>query len=158
REIKVGEKPEGVSWIGNGPLAAVTVYREDIVVFFDASDGKIVKKLPVAGEPYGIVVSKDATRAWVTHDYPGSVSEIDLKKLNGQTIGDDLISAHHKIGSFVRGIALSPDESRLYVTEFYTGILHAIDPKSGKVLDTWKGRSTDNLCRNVVIHPKRPKA
>src|SRR5947208_6401795 len=53
REIKVGDKPEGVTWIGNGPLAAVTVYREDLVVFFDAQDGRIVRKLAVADEPYG---------------------------------------------------------------------------------------------------------
>src|SRR5262249_44267465 len=26
-EIKVGDKPEGATWIGKGPLAAVTVYR-----------------------------------------------------------------------------------------------------------------------------------
>jgi YVTN family beta-propeller protein len=158
REIKVGDKPEGVSWIGNGPLAAVTIFREDTVVFFDALEGKIVKKLQVANEPYGIVVSKDASRAWVTHDYPGSISEIDLKKLSAQPIGDDLIVAHHKVGSFIRGIAVTPDESRLYVTEFYSGILLAVDPKSGKVLDSWKGHSTDNMARNVVLHPRRPKA
>src|SRR5947209_8954319 len=35
REIDVGgEKPEGVCWIGAGPLAAATVYRENLVVFF----------------------------------------------------------------------------------------------------------------------------
>src|SRR6516165_5935141 len=28
-EIAVGEKPEGVTWIGNGPQAAVTAYHED---------------------------------------------------------------------------------------------------------------------------------
>src|SRR5579859_6139531 len=35
REIPVGEKAEGVTWIGNGPLAAVAVYREDRVVVLD---------------------------------------------------------------------------------------------------------------------------
>src|SRR6266540_23377 len=39
REIQVGEKPEGVCWIGDGPQAAVTVYRENLVVFFNAQDG-----------------------------------------------------------------------------------------------------------------------
>src|SRR4051812_13153374 len=42
REIKVGEKPEGVTWIGKGPLAAVTVYKEDLVVFIDTEKGTIV--------------------------------------------------------------------------------------------------------------------
>src|SRR6516165_7934144 len=51
REIAVGDKPEGVTWIGNGPLAAVTVYREDIVAFVDTDSGKVVEKLRVPNEP-----------------------------------------------------------------------------------------------------------
>src|SRR5690348_2854006 len=47
REIPVGEEPEAVCWIGNGPNAAVTLYREDKVVFFNAHDGGIIKKLSV---------------------------------------------------------------------------------------------------------------
>jgi YVTN family beta-propeller protein len=150
REIAVGEKPEGVTWIGNGPLAAVTVYREDRVVFVDAHDGRVVKQLAVPHEPYGIVADKDGRRAWVTHEYPGLVSEIDLQ---AQTV-----LATIPVGAFVRGLALSPDESRLYVTEFYTGLLHAVDLRTRAVVDTWKGHSTDNLCRHVVLHPRRPKA
>src|SRR6516164_8350218 len=65
REIPVGEKPEGVTWIGNGPLAAVTVYREDRVVFFDATNGRVVLKLPVPNEPYGIVANRAASTVWV---------------------------------------------------------------------------------------------
>lgn len=149
-EIKVGEKPEGVAWIGNGPLAVVTVYRADQLVFFDAEAGRVVKQLPVANEPYGIAANKDGSRAWVTHDYPGSVSEIDLK--------EQKVIREMKVGAFVRGIALSPDESRLYATEFYTSVLHAVDLATGVVVDSWKGHATDNLCRNVVVHPRRPKA
>jgi YVTN family beta-propeller protein len=149
-EIAVGEKPEGVTWIGDGPLAAVTVYREDQVVFLDAAAGKVIGKLRVANEPYGIVATKDGGRAYVTHEYPGVVSEIDLKERK--------VLRELKAGSMVRGLALSPDEQRLYVTEFYTAALHAIDLKTGAVVDTWKGHSTDNLCRNVIIHPRRPKA
>jgi YVTN family beta-propeller protein len=150
REITVGDKPEGVAWIGKGRLAAVTVNREDLVVFVDTETGRVVQKLKVANEPYGIVTTKDGSRAWVTHEYPGTVSEIDLAERK--------VMREIKAGAFVRGIALSPDESRLYVTEFYTGVLHAIDLKKGEVVDTWKGHSTDNLCRNVIVHPKRPKA
>ncbi|HWG47137.1 MAG TPA: hypothetical protein VN688_30515 [Gemmataceae bacterium] len=149
-EIVVGDKPEGVAWIGNGPLAVATVYREDRVAFIDTAAGKIVEKLRVPNEPYGIVVTKDGTHAYVTHEYPGTVSEIDLGKRK--------VLRTMKAGSMVRGLALSPDEKRLYVTEFYTGTLHALDRESGKVVDTWKGHSADNLCRNVVIHPRRPKA
>src|SRR5215472_16441281 len=149
-EVKVGDKPEGVTWIGKGPLAAVTVYREDRVVFLDADKGQVVARLPVANEPYGIVANKAGTRAWVTQEYPGTVTEIDLEKRK--------VLRQMPVGSFVRGVALAPDEKRLYVTEFYTASLHAVDLASGKVVDSWKGHSTDNLCRHVVLHPRRPKA
>jgi YVTN family beta-propeller protein len=148
-EIKVGDKPEGVAWISD-KLAAVTVYRESRVAIVDTEASKVVKKLTMAFEPYGIVTNKDRSRAWVTHDYPGIVSELDLKSHK--------VAREIKVAPFVRGLALSPDESRLYVTEFYTGILHAVDLKTGKVVDSWKGHSTDNLCRNVIVHPRRPKA
>jgi YVTN family beta-propeller protein len=149
-EITVGVKPEGVTWVGPGPLAAVAVYAEDRVVFLDAREGRVVKKLDVPDEPYGIVASRDGSRGWVTHEYPGTVSEIDLK--------EQKVLREFTVGSFVRGLCLSPDESRLYVTEFYTGVLHAVDLKRGKVVDSWKGHSADNLARQVVAHPVWPKA
>src|SRR5262245_50084657 len=150
REIPVGDKPEGVTWIGNGPLALVTVYREDKVVFVDTNAGAVVHTLEVDDEPYGIVADRAGTRAWVTHDYPGTVSEIDI---NSKSVARKI-----KAGAFIRGAALSADESRLYVTEFYTSTLHAIDLAKGAVVDSWAGRKTENLSRNVVVHPKRPKA
>jgi YVTN family beta-propeller protein len=150
REIKVGGEPEGVTWVGNGPLAVVTCYRDRRVVFFDALSGQILSRLAVAPEPYGVVADRAGKRAWVTHEYPGVVSEIDLDARK--------VLREIKVGSFVRGLALGPDEQHLYVTEFYTGILHAVDLATGDVVDHWPGHSTDNLCRNVVVHPRRPKA
>ena len=150
REIAVGSKPEGVTWIGNGPRAAVTLYAGSAVVFFDAATGQIGKKLPVQFEPYGIVADKAGQRAWVTHDYPGLVSEIDLQK--------ETVIRALPVGAFTRGLALSPDEKRLYVSEFYSGVLHAVDLASGTIVDSWKGHSTDNLSRQVALHPTRPKA
>jgi YVTN family beta-propeller protein len=150
REIVVGTKPEGVTWIGNGPRAAVTLYRESAVVFLDAQSGQVGKKLTVGVEPYGIVADAEGRRAWVTHEYPGTVSEIDL--------ADEKVVREWPAGSFVRGIALQPAEKRLYICEYYTGILRAIDLGTGKEVDTWKGHSTDNLSRHVLLHPSRPKA
>jgi YVTN family beta-propeller protein len=150
REIPVGAKPEGVTWIGPGPLAAIALYEEAAVVILDVDAGKLVRRIKTAGEPYGIVADPAGKRAWVTHEYPGVVSEIDVEQ--------GKVTRELKAGSMPRGIALTADENRLYVTEFYTGILHAIDLDSGRVVDSWKGHSTDNLCRHVVLHPRRPKA
>src|SRR5260221_13304332 len=53
REIAVGEHPECVAWIGNGPLALVTVYEEDKLAFIDADKGSALATIKVENEPYG---------------------------------------------------------------------------------------------------------
>jgi YVTN family beta-propeller protein len=150
REFPVGDHPEGVAWVGTGPLAVVTVYRDDRIVIVDTAAGHIVHSLKCPAEPYGVVTTKDGKHAYVSHDYPGLVSEIDLEK--------QMITRTMPAGQWCRGIAISPDESRLYVTNYYSASLNAIDLKVGKVVDTWPGRESDNLCRHVVLNPKRPKA
>jgi YVTN family beta-propeller protein len=152
-EVAVGDKVEGVTWIGKGPLAAAAVYREKKVVLFDTGSGKVVQTLVVDVEPYGIVSDKTGARIWVSHEYPGLVTEIAVDSGKRARAVRTM-----KTGSFVRGLALGPDENRLYVSEFQTGVLHALDLKTGKIVDSWKGHSTDNLCRSVVLHPRRPKA
>ena len=150
REITVGDHPESVAWIGNGPLALVAVNRDDKLAFVDTSAGKVVAFLNCAAEPYGVVATRDGKRAYVSHDYPGLVSEIDLENRR--------ILRTIAAGEWARGIAISADESRLYVTNFYSAALTAINIGDGKIVDTWPGRESDNLCRHVVLHPRRPKA
>jgi YVTN family beta-propeller protein len=150
REIKVGKKPEGVSWIGDGPLAAVTLFHEMSVVIIDTSKGTIEKTIRTPAEPYGIVTDKTGKLAYVSHEYPGVIREIDL------TAGKVLREI--PAGTNPRGIALAPDGKRVYVSEFYTGVLNAIDLASAKIVDSWKGHTTDNLARHVLLHPTRPKA
>ena len=145
-EVLVGDHPEGVSWVGNGPLALVTCWGDDTLVFLDADEGKILHTLKVDDEPYGVVVTKDGKRAYVTHDYPGTVAEIDVDARK--------VTRTFKAGECVRGLALSRDEKTVYATEFFTSKLVGIDIASGKVTETWAGYETDNLCRNVVVHPK----
>lgn len=149
-EIAVGHHPEGVSWVGNGPLALVTLHGDDRVVFVDTAVGKVIEKLKVDNEPYGIVVTKDGKKAYVTHDYPGLVSEIDIEARK--------VVRAIKSGEWSRGLAIDNAEKTLYVTDFYSAKLHAIDLKAGKVVDTWPGHETQNLCRHVVLHPTRGKA
>src|SRR5262245_5002897 len=149
-EIQVGGKLEGISFIGNGPLAIVTVYDQHRVAFVDTNAGAVVQSLAVDDEPYGVVADRGGKRAWITHDYPGSVSEID--------VASKKVARSIAAGKFVRGAALTADESRLYVTEFFTAKMHAIDLAAGQVVDTWSAQTRDNLSRNVILHPKRPKA
>ena len=150
REVKVGDKPEGVCFLGSSHQLAVAVYFDDAIVFVDGDTGQSVGKTDVFDEPYGIVSNSTGQRLYVTLSYPAQVVEID--------------AATHRIlrsipaGPFSRGIAIAGDDSRIYVTEYYTTNVLAIDLSTGKTVDNWAGISSDNLARQIVLNPKRDKA
>lgn len=149
-ETRIGKRPETVSFCDNERSLAVTLYDEDAVVLVETKTGSVISRIQVQDEPYGCVASANGGKLYVTHDYPGTISEIDprLSKVVRTLPG----------GARNRGIALAPDETRLFVTEFHTGDLVAVDLSAGKVADRWHGHSLDNLARHVVLHPKRAKA
>jgi YVTN family beta-propeller protein len=147
-ELPAGDHPEAAAWAGN--VGLVAVWGDDRLLFLDADKKAITHILPVDDEPYGLVTTKDGKFAYLTHDYPGTVSEIDVAARK--------VTRSFKVGPFARGITLSPDEKTLYVTEYYTAKLHAVDIATGKVKETWSGYESDNMARHVVHHPKRPKA
>ena len=150
REVSVGHHPEGVSFIGQSRELAVAVYDDDVVVIIDADSGKNRATVSVFDEPYGIVSTTDGSRIYVTLEYPGQVVEIDPRTSE--------ITRTFPAGSFTRGIAITPDQKRLLICEYLTANLRAIDVISGKLVDEWPAGSTDNLARQLTIHPKRPKA
>ncbi|MGL6096082.1 MAG: YncE family protein, partial [Fimbriiglobus sp.] len=109
-EVPAGDHPEAAAWAGDSGVA--TVYGDDTVIFIDPSAGKLLHTLKVDDEPYGIVTTKDGKTAYVTHDYPGTVSVIDVP-------GRKVVRTH-KVGNGVRGLALANDAKTLFVTEFFT--------------------------------------
>jgi YVTN family beta-propeller protein len=149
REIPVGQYPEGVSFLGATHALAVAVYRDDVVVFLDGDSGKELGRTAVFDEPYGVVSTRDGAKVYVTLDYPGRVLEIDTQTRQ--------IARTWEAGKSTRGIALGPDESRVYITEYYTGIARAFDRATGKAIEEWIGSEQDNLARQIVVHPTRPK-
>ncbi len=150
REIPVGHKPEGVTFLGETHQLAVAIYADDAVVFVDADKGEVVGRCEVFDEPYGVVANRDGSRVWVTLEYPGQLIEIDAKS--------------HKIlhtlaaGSFPRGLALSNDQRTAFVTEYYTATVRLIELASGTELAVVPASSTDNLARQIAVHPTVSKA
>ena len=150
REIELGHHPEGVTFLGPSRLCAACVYADDEIVFFDSGSGEIQGRLEVFDEPYGIVSNSEGTRVYVTLEYPGQILEIDARS--------------HKVlrtieaGSFPRGLAISDDDKTLYLTEYLTGNVRSIDVLTGKPVKEWKGVTTDNLARQIVLHPTLDRA
>ena len=150
REVAVGKKPEGVAFVGASHSLAVAVYGDDQVLVLDGDSGSVQRQVKVFDEPYGVVSSRDGKRLYVTLDYPGQLLEIDVEK--------GKVSRTLSVGRFIRGLSLFPDENRLLVTEFYTARIFAVDLELWKTVDQWDGTISDNLCRQITIHPTREKA
>lgn len=150
REIAVGAKPEGVTFIGDSHRLAVAVYGDDCIVCLDGDSGKTLGRCDVFDEPYGIVADPAGKRLYVTLDYPGQLLTIDVASLE--------VLQTFRGNNFLRGIALSPTQGRVYLTEYYTSNVIAVDLATGTVADQWGGASTDNLARQLVLHPRRAKA
>lgn len=149
-EVPVGGKPEGVSFLGASHTLVATAYADDKVTLVDAEAGKPLGEIAVFDEPYGVVSNKAGSTLYVTLEYPGRIAVIDVA--TRQVVRE--ISA----GPFLRGIALSADEQRLYVTEYLSGAVVAVDVATGEKVDRWQGSPSENLARQVALHPSRPKA
>ena len=150
REIPVGHKPEGVTFLGETHQLAVAIYADDVVVFVDADKGEVIGRCEVDDEPYSVVATRDGSRVWVTLEYPGQLIEIDTSSRK--------ILRTFAAGSFPRGLALANDQKTAFVTEYYTATVRLIDLASGKELAAVPASSTDNLARQITVHPTRPKA
>lgn len=150
REIKVGKKPEGVSFLGPTHNLAVANYHDDTVLFLDGDTGDTLARVDVFDEPYGIVSTPNGSHVYVSLSYPSKVLEIETTSYK--------VTRTLAAPPFARGLAISPDATRLYVTAYHTAHVHCIDIKSGQTTDRWSGVPSDNLARQVVLHPTRPKA
>ncbi len=150
REIPVGHKPESVLFLGETPVVAVTVYADDVVKFIDAQTGAAAGVIEVPDEPYGLAATSDGKRLYVTCEYPGLVLECDVATKS--------IIRAIPAGAMLRGIALSERQNRLYVTEYLTSSAVAVDLERGTVIDRWPGTPSENLARQIAVHPRRDKA
>jgi DNA-binding beta-propeller fold protein YncE len=150
REVKVGHAPEGVSFLGASHRLAIAVYHDAKVVFLDADSGQVSGQTDVFDEPYGVVSDSGGRRVYVTLSYPGRVVEIDA---DSRAVRRSIAA-----GPFARGIAISADDLRLYITEFYTANVLAIETTTGEIIDRWPAISSDNLARQIILHPTRNKA
>ncbi|HWL10023.1 MAG TPA: beta-propeller fold lactonase family protein [Planctomicrobium sp.] len=149
REIPVGARPEGVTFLGNSSQLAVAVYGDDVIKIIDTKTGQTTASIDVFDEPYSVVSNKEGTRLWATLEYPGMLLEIDPQT--------KAIVRSAQVGKFLRGLAIAPD-GHLFVTEYLTGVVLKVDPATLKVIDEWRGPSQDNLARQIVIHPTWNKA
>ena len=149
-ESNVGEHPEGTTFIGQSKLIACCIYAEDQVVILNGETGAVMHRIDVYDEPYGIVSSADGKHLFVTLEYPGQVVRIDTSTWT--------VDATWDVGRMLRGIAMTADQQHVFVTEYLTTKIIQLDANTGAIAAELPGASTDNIARQIVLHPTLPKA
>ncbi len=160
KEIPVGEHPRTLSIANN--LVAVAEQDEAKLYLVDAKTLKLKKSiaLPYGSQPYGVVLSHDAKKAWIAGQALGQIFEVNCKSGSVKEVT--------KTGYSLRGLALDSEETTLLATRFRSGNTYGeilrMNLKNHKTtpiklaIDTSvdsedSGRGIPNYISQVVISP-----
>jgi len=137
------------------PLAHVehgAVFGDSLTLFGDDIAGTV--QIPIDeldryyALPWGVVITPDKSKIFLTTAGSQSVTVIDVPRLlksvrtrrqsfaNDLSASADYVTARIPVGHNPRGVALSPDGRRLYVANRLDDTLSVIDTKAEKVIST----------------------
>ena len=94
-------------WAGASPLVYVTHYYDGKVSLIDMGTGVSLATITVGGNPWGIAITPNGTRAYVANDTVSEIAVIDT--------ASNTVSKSIPVGGRSRGIVVSPDGARVYV-------------------------------------------
>jgi YVTN family beta-propeller protein len=89
-------------------------------------------ELPVQGEPNGVAVLPDGTKAYVANTVSGTVTAFRLNLLNGSV----RLIRHIPVGTEPYGVALTPNGRKLYVSNARSNNVSVIDTATDAVIKT----------------------
>ncbi len=146
RKLHPGEVipyPAGIAIVKRtgGDQLLVAANLSDEAILLDAASGKILHRFDLSTErvvpgsyPYGVAVTRDATRAYVSLWNSSRVADIDLvHNALLRMIPLHRPVSHTASGSHPTALLLNADNSRLYVALANSDDVAVIDTKSGGV-------------------------
>lgn len=91
---------------GTAPFAHITNSLCNNVSIIDTATNKIVTNVSVGINPYGVAVTSDGTKVYVTDDCSNNVSVINITTYSITNVS---------VGYGPIGVAITPDGSRVYI-------------------------------------------
>jgi YVTN family beta-propeller protein len=99
-----------------------------VSVIDPASNTVIGTPIPVGIDPFGVAVTPDGSKVYVTNFYSNNVTVI--------ATASNTVIATVAVGSDPFGVAVTPDGSKVYVTNFYSNNVTVIATASNTVIGT----------------------
>jgi len=118
--ITVTPQSEGFAYIGNGASGVISV--------INTTTNTVVQTIPTSDGPYGIAVSPDETRVYITFQNTNIVSVINTTT--------NAVVATIPVGTNPIGVAVSPDGQTVYVTNEFGNSVSVINTATNKVVAT----------------------
>jgi YVTN family beta-propeller protein len=138
--------------------------HDDRTVFVIATDkNQVMADIPVGYFPWGVAVTPDGTRAYVTHWRDRTVFVIDTVTNSVSTT--ILVNVSNNMG--LRAVAISPDGTRAYVAHSLPipgtplrrfGMLSTIDTVTNQVMSIVPLNNSLGEPYNMVLHPDGTRA
>jgi YVTN family beta-propeller protein len=129
-----------MSIAGAAPFAYITNSGSNTVSVIDTATNKVTATVKVGYDPYGIAISPDGKKAYVTNSGNFSVPGNTVSVIDTAT---NRVTATVKIGNNSYGVATSPDGKKVYVTsEDGVSVINTI---TSTVTATIKGSSDGTI-------------
>jgi gliding motility-associated-like protein len=116
--ITVTPLPSGYAYVSNSG-------GSNYVSVINTVTQSVVTTIPVGIHPFGVVVSPDGTRVYITNGDAGTVSVIN-------TITNQVVSTI-TVGESPRSIAISPDGESIYVVNYGSGTVSVISTATNTI-------------------------
>jgi YVTN family beta-propeller protein len=108
------------------PKAYVGLFGDNTVGVIDSSTNKLIKTIPIAPGPHGLVITPDGKWVYASSDADSVVSIIDT--------ATDTVATTIDAGSTPHGLAITPDGTRVLIAGFGSNQVEAIDTSTRRVM------------------------
>lgn len=118
----------------------------DVLLVFDTAAAKVVRSIPVGGNPHEVVATADGRLAFTANSRSNTVSVVDLAQ------GKEIKRLASPLLAYPHGMAIHPDGKTLYLTSEQNQLLHLLDIASLELKGQVKtGKEGSHM---VVLSPK----
>lgn len=123
------------------PKAYIGLFKDNAIAVFDTGSSQVIKTIPIAAGPHGLVVTPDGHWVYASSDGDAVVSVVDTTT--------DEVTRTIDVGPTPHGLAITPDGTKVLVAGFGSNQVEAIDTGTNAVI--WKAPVAQP--HNIAITP-----